>query len=380
MSRAARLLIWWLDPWMRIGSGSEQRAGRILLACGVLAGTVLPAMMLGYGLDGWLWPLTGAVLLCGPLGTLLLDQLAEWWDRGDAMPAAPSTESARVAPARRLSTGLRLLSLFGGLAVGLVVAYALMFALPLLAEQDRLLLANDYRRSMTILFVVAFVVGGAGALLWYRTEAFRLQAAVERARFETLKQQLQPHFLFNSLNSLKELISEDAALAEEATQRIADLYRLLLEVSKHATATLADELAIVENYLAIEQIRFRERLRVRFDVERGTEALHVPSLMLQTLVENAVKHGIGKARAGGEVSVHAALRDDGWLALTVANTGAPWVTPSSAPRDARTPTGLENTQARLELMYGAPSDFEIAGAEGQPTSVSFAVSGRRVDG
>jgi LytS/YehU family sensor histidine kinase len=101
--------------------------------------------------------------------------------------------------------------------------------------------------------------------------------------------------------------------------------------------------------------------------------------MLQTLVENAVKHGIGKARAGGEVSVQAALRDDGWLALTIVNTGAPWAPPSRAPQDSRTPTGLENTRARLELMYGAASHFEITGAEAEATRVSFAVSGRRVE-
>jgi LytS/YehU family sensor histidine kinase len=143
-------------------------------------------------------------------------------------------------------------------------------------------------------------------------------------------------------------------------------------VSREPTARLRDELAVVENYLAIERIRFGDRLAVRFDVEPGLDELHVPSLVLQTLAENAIKHGIAGARAGGEVHVTARRAPNGWLALEVANTGAPF-----APRPGHDGHGLANTMARLELMYGAASGFRVAsGPEG--TRVAFSVSGREV--
>jgi sensor histidine kinase YesM len=197
---------------------------------------------------------------------------------------------------------------------------------------------------------------------------------VDRARFAVLQQQMQPHFLFNALGSLKELIALDPARAEEATQRIADMYRLLLLISKRATAALEDELELVENYLEIERIRFGDRLTFRIDAAPMVASLRVPSLMVQTLVENAVKHGIAKARNGGTIAVTATRRADGWLELVVTNTGAPFAKGAS-----RNPTGLANTTERLALMYGPASGFAISTDPVAGTTVRFSVSGLEVE-
>jgi signal transduction histidine kinase len=365
-----RLLVWWLDPWFRVGTRIQERALRIVLLSGALSVTVLPAMMAWYGIDGWLWPLTFAVVACAPLGIVLVDQLAEL---GDRVPRDPLAVNAPER-ARRLSPGIRLLVLLLGLTLGIALAYALMFVVPVLPESDVRLLAKDFRRSMTIVAGVASVLAIGGSWLWYRTEAYRLQSSVDRARFAVLQQQMQPHFLFNALGSLKELIALDPARAEEATQRIADMYRLLLLISKHTTAALEDELELVENYLEIERIRFGDRLTFLIDAAPDVSSLRVPSLMLQTLVENAVKHGIAKARTGGTIAVAAARRADGWLELVVTNTGAPF-----ARKASRTATGLANTTERLALMYGPATGFAISTDPVVGTTVRFAVSGLEVE-
>jgi signal transduction histidine kinase len=358
-SGAGGILAWWLEPWFLGGATFRERAMRILLLCGSLAFTVLPAMMAWYGIDGWLWPLTAAVVTLGPVGVLVVDELAERVD-------------GATSPDRRLGAGIRLAVLPLGLVAGIAAAYASMFVVPLLPESDLALLRGDFRRTMGILAGVGAGLVIAGSLLWYRTETWRLRAVTERARFEVLSRQMQPHFLFNALASLKELQVVDPARAEQATQQLADLYRLLLVVSRHPTSRLGDELAVVENYLAIERIRFGDRLAVRFEVEPGLHELRVPSLVLQTLAENAVKHGIAGARAGGEVRIAARGTKEGWVALEVANTGAPY-----APRPDHDGQGLANTRARLELMYGSASGFTVtSGPEG--TRVAFAVSGREV--
>src|SRR5690606_5494444 len=134
-----------------------------------------------------------------------------------------------------------------------------------------------------------------------QAENLTLQAANAEARYHALKHQLQPHFLFNSLNSLSELIDSDREAANRMTQRLADLYRGILSSAKRTTAPLSSELALVRDYLELEQVRFGERLQFRLSAPESAQRIHVPTLVLQTLVENGVKHGVAPAGRGGGI-------------------------------------------------------------------------------
>jgi hypothetical protein len=352
---ARELIDWWLRPWQEASAGPLARAGRIYLFAAAMVLLVTPGMVLYYGADGWLWELTASVILFAPLGMTLCDALVH-----------------RIAGrGRRL---VRLVALFVGTAVGVLAGYGATLLLPSPPISDVGLLVRDYRRTMGILSMVFAATGVLGSVLWLRAETYRLKSAVDSASFQTLKGQLQPHFLFNALSSLKELIADDPERAGEVTQRIADLYRLILAASRAATTSLGEELAIVESYCEVERVRYGERLRYAIDVPVALRDCHVPSLMVQILVENAVKHGVCKARQGGEVRVHAARVEGGGIEVIVQNTGAPYA-PSARASMA---TGIANTISRLELMYGGPARFTIGPDDEGGTRARFVVSGERV--
>ena len=353
--------------------GTAARLGRRLLRdfalCSLLVALLLPPLLVWRGTDDWLWPLTISVWLSLPIGMVVaeeaFDALERWLLR-------------RGRIATRLPPGARLLGLFLGLAGGGAVGYLL--PLPFMAAPGLDLLVRDYARNLAFATIVVGLLLVAAALLWYRAEAFRLKSAVAVANLHVLKEQMQPHFLFNALSSLKELIVEDPGSAAEVTQQIADMYRLILESSRARTAPLGAELAIVRNYLAVQRVRFGERLRAHIEAPDELLAAHVPSLVLQTLVENAIKHGVCKAREGGEIRVSAARTDDGNLEIEVSNTGAPFhPVAHDAPR-GRTPVGLANTAARLELLYGPGSRLSVESDPLLGTRVRFRVTGHPIAG
>lgn len=162
------------------------------------------------------------------------------------------------------------------------------------------------------------------------------------ARSRALQNQLDPHVLYNALNGLSELIHEDPLAAEEAVSRLADLYRRLTRHGSAEAVTLGEERALVEAYLAMEEMRLGERLRVEWDWEPALEHLRVPPLLLQPLVENAIKHGISPHETGGQLRLRGAL-EGARCVLEVANTGCPL-----APEPGQG-LGLGNLEARLAL-------------------------------
>ncbi|WP_420455479.1 sensor histidine kinase [Rubrivirga sp.] len=176
-------------------------------------------------------------------------------------------------------------------------------------------------------------------------DRLRLRATLAEGRMRALEYQLNPHALFNALNTVRALILEDPAEARRAVTLLSGLLRRTLAAGREATHALADELELVRTTLAIEAIRFEDRLRVRLDVPTETRDLAVPALLVQTLVENAVKHGVARCREGGEVSVEARV-EDGRLTLRVENPLA------DGPRPEGTGTGLANARERLGLLYG----------------------------
>ena len=185
---------------------------------------------------------------------------------------------------------------------------------------------------------------GFGALclmLSWENAARGLVPRLQEARAQALRSRLAPHFIFNTLNTLKAQIATDPSAAEAMTDRLARLFRQVLEVSDEPTIPLKQELAFVEAYLGIEQARLGDRLRVVLDIPEELESVEIPPLSLQVLVENAVKHGVAPLEQGGEVRIGAERRE-GDLYLWVEDPGMG----HSAQRG--TGTALDTLRQRLE--------------------------------
>lgn len=191
----------------------------------------------------------------------------------------------------------------------------------------------------------------------FEAEALRLEVLAKDAQLRALQAQVNPHFFFNSLNSVRALIFEDREAAAHMIDQLANLMRHALQSGQHATVPLAAELDAVRAYLAIEQIRFEERLRVSFSIEPGLEHVRVPPMALQTLVENAVKYGVEASADGGDIRIAARRASPAggaaMLQIDVANTGA-----LRAPGNS-TCVGLRNARQRLQLACGERASLEL---------------------
>ena len=185
-------------------------------------------------------------------------------------------------------------------------------------------------------------------------ERFQLISNVKEAELRALKSQVNPHFIFNSLNSLRALIEEDPARARKSVTHLANLLRYSLQSGQLETVPLEDELGVVNDYLALEQVRFEERLRLRLDVAPSALRLRIPPMLLQTLVENAVKYGIAARPEGGEISI-VARNEGGTLRILVSNPGE---IRSSGPVTS-TGVGLHNAAERLRLIFGESATLRL---------------------
>lgn len=183
-------------------------------------------------------------------------------------------------------------------------------------------------------------------------DTLQLEAMVKELELKTIKAHINPHFIFNALNSIRALIDENPARARTAVTQLSNILRSSLKVEKGETVNFNEELKIVKDYLALENMRFEDRLKVEYDVDEDTLNQQVPPMMLQTLVENAIKHGISKQVQGGVVKIISDFRDDYHL-LAVQNTGHLNGHISSGG------FGITSTQDRLQLLYGHKAHFEI---------------------
>ncbi len=187
----------------------------------------------------------------------------------------------------------------------------------------------------------------------------RLERALVDAQLHSLRLQLQPHFLFNALNTISEAIHEDPRAADAMIGHLAELLRLSLRAAPTQEVVLADELAALARYTAIMRARFGDRLRVRLDVPADTERALVPSLLLQPLVENVIRHA-GGSRHALEIDVRARL-DGGALVLEVADNG-----PGADPGEdvLSTGVGLTSSAERLRLLYRGEAELDARNREG----------------
>src|SRR6266545_2482882 len=219
---------------------------------------------------------------------------------------------------------------------------------------------------VTLVIYWAIVLAHQGWHYYQRSRERELQASalateLVRTRLEVLRMQLNPHFLFNTLHTISALIHENPDDADRIVARLSELLRVSLDQSDSQEVPLRQELDFLERYLQIEQTRFQDRLAVEMSVESGLDNILVPSLILQPLVENAIRHGIEPREDTGRVRI-AAHRVDGMLELKVSDNGPGLPETEAAPR--REGVGLSNTRSRLSHLYGANHRFELTPASG----------------
>jgi two-component system, LytTR family, sensor kinase len=185
-------------------------------------------------------------------------------------------------------------------------------------------------------------------------ESYQAQTALAEAELRGLKSQLNPHFLFNSLNSLRALVLEDPERAQEAITQLAAILRYHLQSGERSLVPLAEEIETVEQYLALELIRFEDRLTIERALEPETFSCLVPPLALQTLVENAIKYGVSRDTGPAVICLSASVKDN-QLQIVVRNTGAL----RSEPAAASTGLGLVNLRTRLRLLFAEQASCEL---------------------
>jgi LytS/YehU family sensor histidine kinase len=183
-------------------------------------------------------------------------------------------------------------------------------------------------------------------------DTLQLEALVKSLELKTIKAHINPHFIFNALNSIRALIDENPARARRAITELSNILRSSLQAEKGETVSLEEELKIVKDYLALEHMRFEDRLQVEYAIDDDTLGQQVPPMMLQTLVENAIKHGISRQLKGGVVKIISDFKEN-YHELAVQNTGH---LNGGASHGG---FGLSSTQDRLELLYGDKARFQI---------------------
>ena len=220
-----------------------------------------------------------------------------------------------------------------------------------------------------VVLATSYMFDSRERLAFQQAETARLNEQLSEARLNALRRQIEPHFLFNTLNSIAGLVREgrnDAAVNMIAG--LSDFLRRVLENSNRHESPLGEEMAFLQKYLEIQKVRFAERLRLTVEVPSELYPAQVPSLILQPIVENAVKHGISRRVQGGEVRISAS-RSNGMLTLSVYNDGprlpANW-------EGSRTGIGISNMRTRLQRLYG--ESFELKMRNQEPDGVEVSVS------
>lgn len=183
--------------------------------------------------------------------------------------------------------------------------------------------------------------------------SLKYEAALHEIELNQLKSQLNPHFIFNALNSIRALVDEDPGKSKKAINQLANILRNSLITDKKRLTSFDNELRTVKDYLGLESIRYEERLKTEFDIHPDSNKFSVPPLMLQTLVENGIKHGISTLKEGGKIKFETKVRDSR-LNVKIRNSGQ-----FLNGRPIRGRFGISNTKQRLKLIYGDEASFRI---------------------
>lgn len=268
-------------------------------------------------------------------------------------------ESPQKLPLGRLTAWLLLMS---------TVQTAVLVGADVLFRHGVLLQEGPILRDLGFLLFLWFIIFTVWTLCYamvlsrrravrFELEKLELEVSIKDAELRAMQAQINPHFFFNSLNSIRSLIYKDAETAAQAVTKLAAMMRHTLQAGQRATVSLAEELAAIEVYLGMEKLRFEDRLQLSVQLEPGLEEVRLPSLALQSLVENAIKHGV-EPSPGPCPLVISAARQDGQVQVRVANQGK--LTPTSAS----TRLGLANVGKRLALLFGPAARCSVSEEEG----------------
>ena len=194
-------------------------------------------------------------------------------------------------------------------------------------------------------------------------ESLIWEAAVKDYELKTLKSQLNPHFMFNAMNSIRALIEEDPQSAKVAITKLSNILRYSLQMERMERVPLEDEIETVKNYLDLERIRFEDRLNYKLDIDRASEKIEIPPMMIQTLVENGIKHGVSKRTKGGEINLKSKIQSTSngpRLRIEIRNSGHF----SEEQLKKSNGFGVSNTKHRLNLLFGESANFSIKNENG----------------
>jgi two-component system LytT family sensor kinase len=252
-------------------------------------------------------------------------------------------------------------------AVEIVIAEGVLAALRLRPlgpfwSRVRFSFVLNFQSSVPTYWLILFVYLAFDYYVKYRDREVRtaqLAAQLSIAQLQALKMQLKPHFLFNTLNSISSLMYSDVEAADAMLTGLSEFLRLTLDRDLEQEVTLGEELEFVSRYLAIEKIRFEDRLTVSVDVAAETQQARVPTLALQPLVENAIHHGISPRPEGGRIAIRAS-RQQSMLHISIADNGVG----SGEASAIRERVGLANTRARLAHLYGAEQSVRFSDLPG----------------
>lgn len=231
-------------------------------------------------------------------------------------------------------------------------------------------ISREFRPQLNAIFTVGVLLYLLSVAFHYvlialeesrRADAQAVEARVlaRDAELKALKAQVNPHFLFNSLNSISALTSVNPERAREMCILLAEFLRMTLGLGEKASVPLSEELSLLHRYLAIEKVRFGARLQMEEEIEEESKRIQLPPLLLQPLVENAVTHGIANLPDGGLIRVSSA-RQDGRVLLAIENSFDP-----DSPLTRRGGMGLKNVRQRLEARYGPDASMKVAAGDGR---------------
>ena len=219
--------------------------------------------------------------------------------------------------------------------------------------------------GMTLLWsLIYFVVHYMENYKKKEIESLIWEAAVKDYELRTLKSQLNPHFMFNAMNSIRALIEEDPESAKVAITKLSNILRYSLQMERMERVPLEDEIETVKNYLDLERIRFEDRLKYKLDIDRSTQKIEIPPMMIQTLVENGIKHGVSKQTRGGEIQLSSKVQstaNGSRLKIEIRNSGHF----SEEQLKNSSGFGVSNTKHRLNLLFGENANFSIKNENGE---------------
>ena len=226
-------------------------------------------------------------------------------------------------------------------------------------------LSSRQATDLIVFIIFSFIVYFLWVLIYFVFHYFesyrkslQYEASMNEIELNNLKSQLNPHFIFNALNSIRALVDENPSKSKDAITQLSNILRNSLALDKKQLIDFSDEIRTVKDYLALETIRFEERLKTEIDIHPKSDLFKVPPMMIQTLVENGIKHGVSNLKKGGKIKLTTDVVDDIFI-IKILNSGKYL----NGINKRRSGYGLENTRKRLKLIYGDLAYFDIGNVE-----------------